>query len=142
MSFIRFIYNTFFKKFLEKSISLNEIFKIIEILNDIRSGSYIDKYERSELEGSQELAKHIDNGEELLPYIKDIINDKKRGAEIRQALLEHRVLVHSLFYNKQHVLDQLSSIFDELECQVRIEEERSNGKSMRVISPQAGMVRK
>jgi hypothetical protein len=136
MSFIRFLYNAFFKKFLDKSFTLNDFYSLLAFINDIKGGKVIDKYEAVELDGSQQLAAHICNGVELVPLIVDLLNDKKKGKEIKQSLLQHRVLVHSMFYNESHVLNQISQIIHELESTVRIEEERQG--CMKVISPQTG----
>lgn len=136
MSFIRFIYNTFFRKFLDRSFTLNDFYSIVGFINDIKSGKVVDSYEAAELRGSQELAGHIDNKDDLLPSIINLINDKKRGSEVKQSLLEHRFLIHTMFYNEGYMLNQLSKIIHELENTVKLEEERRG--SLKVITPQTG----
>lgn len=127
MSFIRYIYNTFFRKLIDKSWTLNDALHLLELIKDIKNGIYVDKYEQKELEGSQLLAYQIDNRSELLPKLRDILNSR-RGGEIKESLFQHRVLIHSLFWNKPHVLSELSRIIDELEFQVRKwEEEKKQG---------------
>ena len=94
----------------------------MRFITDITEGRYLDTIEKSELEKSAQIAKCIDIKMELLPLIQTMINDKKKGSEIKESLLQHRLLVHSLFYSKNHVLGELSRIIDELEYQTRIQE--------------------
>lgn len=107
-------------------------------LNELSDGRYVNAIERHEIQKFAVLAKYIDEHAELLPLVQDEINDIKGGTEIKDALMQHRLLVHSLFYNKNHVLGELSGIIDELEFNVRVEEERR--KTMRVISPQTDII--
>lgn len=89
------------------------------------------------MEGSQWLAHQIDNRSELLSELKDLLNSR-RGSEIKESLFQHRVLVHSLFFNKSHVLSELSKIVDELEFQVRKwEDEKKQGYKV-IAAPQIG----
>jgi len=102
-------------------------------VNDIKSGKVVDTYEATEIRWSEELAQHINNQDQLVPSVLSLINDKKKGQEIRKTLLEHRLLIHAMFYQKAHLLTQLSKIIDELENTVKIEEERNKG-CMRIVS--------
>jgi len=133
MSFIRFIYNIFFRKFLDKSFTLNDFYTLMGFVNDIKSGKVVDTYEATEIRWSEELAQHINTQDQLVPSVLSLINDKKKGPEIRKTLLEHRLLIHAMFYLKTHLLTQMSKIIDELENTVKIEEERNKG-CMRIVS--------
>ncbi len=137
MSFIRYIYNTFFKKLIDKSWTLNDALHLLELIKDIKNGIYVDKYEQKELEGSQWLAHQIDNRSELLPELRDLLNSR-RGGEIKESLFQHRALVHSIFFNKPHVLGELSKIIDELEYQVRAQESEKNQGYKIIEAPQVG----
>lgn len=139
MSFIRYIYNSFFKKLIDKSWTLNDALHLLELIKDIKNGIYVDKYEQKELEGSQRLAHLIDNRSELLPELRDLLNSKRRrGDEIKESLFQHRALVHSLFFNQTHVLSELSKIIIELEFQVRKwEDEKKQGYKI-IDAPQIG----
>jgi len=137
MSFIRYIYNTFFKKLIDKSWTLNDALHILELIKDIKNGIYVDKYEEKELEGSQWLAHQIDNKSELLPELRDLLNSR-RGNEIKESMFQHRALVHSLFFNKPHVLSELSKIIDELEFQVRKQEDEKKLGYKVIEAPQVG----
>lgn len=134
MTFARILYKLLIPQ--KISISLEDIPKAMKFISDLSEGKYIEIVEKHEIEKFTTLAKYIDEHAELLPLVQDIINNKKGGAEVREALLQHRILVHALFYNKNHVLGELSRIIDELEFHVRVEEERK--KTMRVISAQTG----
>lgn len=126
MSFIRIIYRLFLPH--KITITLADIPKYLNFFRDLTDGKYLDVIEKHELQKSLLLAKAIDEKSELLPHVNKLI-DGERGHEIRESLIEHRVLVHTLFYNKTHVLSQLSKIIDELEVQVRMQE---SGKIRRI----------
>lgn len=132
MSFTRILYKLFIPE--KISFSLSDIPKAMRFISDITEGRYIDVIEENEMQKFTSLAKYINQHAELLSLVQDAINNKKKGGEVKESLLQHRVLVHSLFYNKQHILGELSRIIDELEFNVRVEEEKR--KTMRVISPQ------
>ena len=134
MTFARILYRILIPQ--KISISLEDIPKALKFISDLSEGKYLEVIEKHELEKFATLAKYIDQHAELLPLVQTAINNKKGGTEIKEALMQHRLLVHSLFYNKNHVLGELSRIIDELEFNVRVEEERR--KTMRVISPQSG----
>ena len=142
MSFIRYIYNTFFKKLIDKSWTLNDALHLLELIKDIKNGIYVDKYEQKELEGSQWLAYQIDNRSELLPELRALLDSGRRGRsdEIKESLFQHRALVHSLFFNKPHVLCELSKIIDELEYQVRKQEDEKKQGYKIIDAPQVGSV--
>ncbi len=131
MTFARILYKLLIPQ--KISISLEDIPKAMRFISDLSEGKYIEVIEKQEMHKFTLLAKYIDEHAELLPLVQTAINNKKGGAEVREALLQHRALVHSLFYNKNHVLGELSRIIDEMEFNVRVEEERN--KTMRVISP-------
>lgn len=139
MSFIRYIYNTFFKKLIDKSWTLNDALHLMELIKDFKNGIYVEKYEKKELIGSQWLAHQIDNRSELLPELRELLDSRRgRGNEIKESLFQHRALVHSLFFNKPHVLSELSKIVDELEFQVRKwEDEKKQGYKF-IEAPQIG----
>lgn len=120
MSFTRILYKLLIPE--KISFSLSDIPKAMRFISDITEGRYVGVIEQNEMQKFTLLAKYIDQHAELLPLVQDAINDKKKGGEVKEALLQHRVLVHSLFYNKQHVLGELSRIIDELENQARLEE--------------------
>jgi len=131
MSFIRIIYKLLIPH--KIAFSLEDIPKALKFLNDIVEGRYVDKIEKHEMEKSRILAKYIEERAELMPIVQTALN-KKGSGEAREALLQHRVLVHALFYNKTHILGELSRIIDELEYTTRVEEETNN--TMTRIAPQ------
>jgi len=131
MTFARILYKILIPQ--KISISLEDIPKAMRFISDLSEGKYIEVIEKQEMQKFTLLANYIDQHAELLPLVQTAINNKKGGVEVKEALLQHRILVHSLFYNKNHVLGELSRIIDELEFHVRVEEERK--KTMRVISP-------
>lgn len=135
MSFIRYIYNTFFKKLIDKSWTLNDALNILEHIKDIKSGKYIDSYEKKELKGSIWLSQQIDSETQLLPEVQNLLNGK-RGPELKESLFQHKTLVHSLFYNKHRVLSELSQIIDELEYQIRTQENQRLDGIKRVCIPE------
>jgi len=130
MTFSRILYKLLVPQ--KISFSLEDIPKAMKFINNLSEGKYIEIIEKQELDKSTLLANYIDQHAELLPLVQTAINNKK-GGTIKDAMMQHRLLVHSLFYNKNHVLGELSRIIDELEFNVRVEEERR--KTMRVISP-------
>lgn len=138
MSFVRLIYNIFFRKFLDRTFTLNDFLHLLDLIKDVKNGRHVDTYELMELNGSEALAKHIDNKDKLLPHLKELIDDRQRGPEIRESLYQHRVLINTMFFNEQYVLKEISEIIHELYSQVRIEEERRGRQGIRVIIPQTG----
>ncbi len=101
-------------------------------LNELSDGRYVDAIERHEIQKFAALAKCIDQHVELLPLVQDAINDKKND-DIKVALLQHRVLIHSLFYNKSFVLGELSRIIDELENQTKMQEYTHQMQGYKII---------
>lgn len=133
MSFTRTIYNLLLPHKIE--FSLSDIPKAMRFLSDLTEGKYLETIEKHEIEKFLMLAKHIDERKELLPHVIALLNSKK-GEEIKESLLLHRVLIHSMFYNKAHVLGQLSKIIDELEVQVCIQEQAKHQGYKRIIAPE------
>lgn len=119
MSFIRIIYNLLLPH--KIAFTLADLPKIMNLMHDLSEGKYVEQIERHEFEKFDILAKRIDDQVELLPLFKEIISGKK-GKDIKDALFQHRVLVHSLYYNQQHVISQLIKIINEMEMQVRMME--------------------
>ncbi len=103
-------------------------------LSELSDGRYVDAIERHEMEKFNTLAKYINEHAELLPIVQTALNKEKNG-EVRASLLQHRLLVHALFYNKTHILGELSRIIDELENNVKIQEEL-NKTMRRITGPQ------
>lgn len=131
MSFTRILYKLLVPE--KISFSLSDIPKAMRFISDITEGRYVGVIEQNEMQKFTLLAKYIDQHAELLPLVQGAISDKKGGGEVKESLLQHRVLVHSLFYNKQHVLGELSRIIDELENRVRLEEYTHQQQGYKVI---------
>lgn len=134
MSFTRIIYKLLLPS--KITFTLADIPKIFDFLKDLNDGKIVDGVEKAEFEKFGILAKAIDQHAELLPLVQELLRDRKKGAEVKEALLQNSYLVHSLFYSKQHVLGELSKIIDELEYHVRIEEEKK--KTLRRVLSQPG----
>lgn len=119
MSFTKILYKLIIPD--KITISLSDLPKIINFARDLSEGKYLVTIEKHEFEKFQILAQRINEKADLLPYITQLLEGTKE-IEIKEALLQHRTLVHALYYNKEHVLGQLSKIIDELEIQVMMEE--------------------
>jgi len=119
MSFIRIIYNLLLPH--KIAFTLADLPKIMSLMHDLSEGKYVEQIERHEFEKFNTLAKRIDDRAELLPLFKEMISGKK-GKDIREALFQHRVLVHSLYFGQKHVIEELIKIINEMEMQVRIME--------------------
>ena len=133
MSFAKILYRLLIPE--KIVISLADIPKIIDFARDVSEGKYLTTIEKHEFEKFQTLAQRIEEKADLLPIVNQLL-DGKKGNEIKEALLQHRTLVHSLYYNKDHVIRQLSKIIDELEIQVMMEEKATN-TGYKVVQPQA-----
>jgi hypothetical protein len=134
MSFTKILYALI----IPKEIKINpftDIPRIIDFVGDLTGGKYLSVIEKHEFEKFQMLAQRINERADLLPMLNQLL-DGKKGSEIKEALLQHRVLVHSLYYNKTHVLEQLSKIIDELEIQVMMEERVTKSGYKIVKEPQ------
>jgi|GEM_PF-3581479 hypothetical protein len=138
MSFTKLIYKILNPQ--KISISLGDLLNaespVRKFLSGILSGEYITQIEKQEIEKSQMLAEFIDHGVELNPVVKAALEGKD-GEEIKQALLKHRNLVHSLYYNKPFVLKQVSLLIDALELEVATQE-RLQGTGYKVINSPSG----
>lgn len=132
MSFTRLIYNLLLPHKIE--FSLSDIPKAMRFLSDLTEGKYLSTIEKHEIEKFLMLAKYIDERKELLPHVVALMNSKK-GDEIKESLLQHRVLIHCMFYNKPHVMGQLSKIIDELEVQVCIQEQAKQQGYIKIVAP-------
>ena len=119
MSFAKILYRLIIPE--KIVISLADIPKIIDFARDVSEGKYLTTIEKYEFEKFQMLAQNINEKVELLPLVNQLL-DGKKGSEIKESLMQHRILVHSLYYNKNHVMEQLNKIIDELELQVMMEE--------------------
>lgn len=133
MSFIRIIYNLLLPH--KIAFSLSDIPKVMRFITDLTEGKYLETIEKHELEKFLILAKYIDEHRELLPHVVALMNSKK-GDEIKESLFQHRVLIHSMFYNKAHVLGQISKILDEFEVQVCIQEQAKQKGYIRIVAPE------
>ncbi len=133
MSFTKILYKLIIPD--KITISLSDLPKIINFARDLSEGKYLITIEKHEFEKFQILSQRINEKADLLPYINQLL-DGIKGSEIKEALLQHRTLVHSLYYNKKHVLGQLDKIIDELEIQVMMEEKATN-TGYKVVQPQA-----
>ncbi len=121
MSFTRLIYKLLVPE--KITISLSDVPKALKFITDLTDGKYVSRIEKQEFEKFKILAKYINNRAELLPLMQVALGSDK-GEEIRETLLEHRELIHSLYNNKVHVLGELSKIIVELEIQVKVQERR------------------
>jgi hypothetical protein len=134
MSFTKILYELI----IPKQITINpftDLPKIIDFAKDLTGGKYLSIIEKHELEKFQTLAQRIEEKADLLPLVNQLLEGKK-GGEIKESLLQHRTLVHSLYYNKEHVLKQLDKIIDELERQVMMEEKWTKSGYKIVPQPQ------
>ncbi len=132
MSFTRIIYNLLLPH--KIAFSLSDIPKVMRFITDLTEGKYLVTIEKHEFEKFLILSRYIDEHRELLPHLVALLNSQK-GDEIKGALLEHRVLIHSMFYNKAHVMAQLSKIIDEFEVQVCIQEQATQQGYKKIIAP-------
>ena len=133
MSFTRILYRLIIPE--KITISLSDIPKIIDFARDLSEGKYLNTIEKHEFEKFQTLAQRIEEKVDLLPLVNQLLEGKK-GSEIKESLMQHRTLVHSLYYNKKHVLGQLDKIIDELELQVMMEEKATKSGYKVVSEPQ------
>ena len=133
MSFAKILYRLLIPE--KIVISLADIPKIIDFARDVSEGKYLTTIEKHEFEKFQMLAQRIEEKADLLPIVNQLL-DGKKGNEIKEALLQHRTLIHSLYYNKEHVLGQLSKIINELEIQVMMEEKATKSGYKIVPQPQ------
>jgi hypothetical protein len=133
MSFTKILFNMLVPR--KITITLADIPTWIQIATDISNGKYAEVVEAKEFAKAGKLAQHIDQHVELLPLLIDLLKDKKHGREVKDALLEHRVLVHALFYNKQYVIKQLSNLIDELENQVLLQEFTHQQQGYKIATP-------
>lgn len=120
MSFARIIYKILLPT--KITVTFADIPKVLDIIKDITDGKIVDDVEKHEFKKFQALADNIDAKVDLQPMLRELLNDRTKGKDIQEALLQHRTLIHALFYNKAHVMNQMSKIIDELEVQVRIQE--------------------
>ncbi len=131
MSFTNILYNLI----IPKEIKINpftDIPRIIDFFGDLTGGKYLSVIEKHEFEKFQMLSQRIEEKVDLLPLVNQLLEGKK-GNEIKESLMQHRTLVHSLYYNKKHVLGQLDKIIDELELQVMMEE-KATKSGYKVVS--------
>lgn len=133
MSFTRLIYNLLMPH--KIAFSLSDIPKVMRFITDLTEGKYLETIEKHEFEKFLILARYIDEHKELLPHVVGLMNSQK-GDEIKESLLQHRVLIHSMFYNKAHVQGQISKIIDELEVQVCIQEQAKQQGYRRIVAPE------
>jgi hypothetical protein len=134
MSFTKILYELI----IPKEIKINpfvDIPRAIDFIRDLTGRKFLTVIEKHEFEKFQMLAQRIEEKTELLPLINQLL-DSEKGGEIKESLLQHRTLVHSLYYNKEHVLGQVDKIIDELERQV-IMEEKWTKSGYKVVQPQA-----
>lgn len=133
MSFTKILYRLIIPE--KITVSLADIPKIIDFVRDLSEGKYLTTIEKHEFEKFQTLSQRIDEKVDLLPMVNQLLEGKK-GSEIKESLLQHRALVHSLYYNKEHVMGQLLKIIDELEIQVMMEEKATKSGYKVVSQPQ------
>jgi flagellin-specific chaperone FliS len=134
MSFTKILYELI----IPKEITINpftDIPKAIDFIRDLTGRKFLTVIEKHEFEKFQMLAQRIEEKADLLPMLNQLL-DGKKGGEIKESLLQHRTLVHSLYYNKKHVLDQVDKIIDELERQVMMEEKWTKSGYKVVKEPQ------
>lgn len=132
MSLSKLIYKQLNPQNVSFSLSdlLNPNSKIRVFISDFLSGKFLSTIESQEFGASHNIAVSINNRIKLLPlFIKAISSEKNNDAA--DTLFEHRELIHSLYYNKEYILNEIIPILTELEIHVRAEERK---KGVRVRS--------